>query len=242
MSLSFLKSLNEKRTTRDGNPPKRRGPKPDSKPALTRRQELNRQAQRSVSLSLSLSMKGQDIVVANPTVYVCRTHRERKELYIKALEDEVLRLKELYTNICQEKEKLNEENRQLKTLISQTGLALGPDEAMSTPGVSSSGSVSGSYAPGSSHTGAFTSPPMSVSQQQHMRSLSPQDSGQHQQQQQQQRQIHSSSSDYLTVGSTHPSPASQSKLDYDQAGIDFVLTYDNPSMAYPSPPPAERTN
>ena len=32
--------------TADGQPPKRRGPKPDSKPALTRRQELNRQAQR----------------------------------------------------------------------------------------------------------------------------------------------------------------------------------------------------
>jgi hypothetical protein len=30
----------------DGQPPKRRGPKPDSKPAQTRRQELNRQAQR----------------------------------------------------------------------------------------------------------------------------------------------------------------------------------------------------
>jgi hypothetical protein len=34
------------RKTRDGAPAKRRGPKPDSKPALTRRQELNRQAQR----------------------------------------------------------------------------------------------------------------------------------------------------------------------------------------------------
>jgi len=30
----------------EGQEPKRRGPKPDSKPALTRRQELNRQAQR----------------------------------------------------------------------------------------------------------------------------------------------------------------------------------------------------
>jgi hypothetical protein len=46
MNSSFLKALGEKRTTRDGNTPKRRGPKPDSKPALTRRQELNRQAQR----------------------------------------------------------------------------------------------------------------------------------------------------------------------------------------------------
>jgi len=64
MSLGFLKTLTEKKTTRgrfdvlqeaippadhyvvDGQTPKRRGPKPDSKPALTRRQELNRQAQR----------------------------------------------------------------------------------------------------------------------------------------------------------------------------------------------------
>jgi hypothetical protein len=38
-----------KKTTRDGQQPKRRGPKPDSKPALTRRQELNRQAQRYTS-------------------------------------------------------------------------------------------------------------------------------------------------------------------------------------------------
>lgn len=63
MSLGFLKNLTEKKSTRgepsdqiihtsakptlvDGQPSKRRGPKPDSKPALTRRQELNRQAQR----------------------------------------------------------------------------------------------------------------------------------------------------------------------------------------------------
>jgi hypothetical protein len=47
MSLGFLKTLTEKKSTRvDGQPLKRRGPKPDSKPALTRRQELNRQAQR----------------------------------------------------------------------------------------------------------------------------------------------------------------------------------------------------
>lgn len=70
LNLNFLKNLTEKKTTRgmmiisppahprhtptdsssflqsDGQPPKRRGPKPDSKPALTRRQELNRQAQR----------------------------------------------------------------------------------------------------------------------------------------------------------------------------------------------------
>jgi hypothetical protein len=49
MSLGFLKNLTEKKNTRvDGQPLKRRGPKPDSKPALTRRQELNRQAQRYI--------------------------------------------------------------------------------------------------------------------------------------------------------------------------------------------------
>lgn len=33
----------------DGEPPKRRGPKPDSKPAATKRQEMNRLAQRYYS-------------------------------------------------------------------------------------------------------------------------------------------------------------------------------------------------
>ena len=45
--FSFFKSFtSDKKVKADGQPPKRRGPKPDSKPALTRRQELNRQAQR----------------------------------------------------------------------------------------------------------------------------------------------------------------------------------------------------
>lgn len=44
--LVFAKPSVEKKLTRDGQPAKRRGPKPDSKPAMTRRQELNRQAQR----------------------------------------------------------------------------------------------------------------------------------------------------------------------------------------------------
>lgn len=46
LNLNLLKPFGDKRLTRDGQPAKRRGPKPDSKPALTRRQELNRQAQR----------------------------------------------------------------------------------------------------------------------------------------------------------------------------------------------------
>ncbi|KAI1760349.1 hypothetical protein GGR53DRAFT_470418 [Hypoxylon sp. FL1150] len=208
LNLGFLKSLNDKKTTRDGQPPKRRGPKPDSKPAMTRRQELNRQAQ--------------------------RTHRERKELYIKALEDEVLRLKEIYSNVSQDKDKLAEENRQLKTLLQQNGLSLGSgaggDDVGNglSPGYTSSGSISGSYAPGSSNT-AYTPPLTSMSSPPSMSVSSqgiggqPQGRGLGQQQQQQQQQ-----------------PAGQSHMDYEQAGIDFVLTYDNPddpSKAYMSPPP-----
>ncbi|KAK6864659.1 hypothetical protein PG995_001187 [Apiospora arundinis] len=192
LNLGFLKTLSEKRTTRDGQPAKRRGPKPDSKPALTRRQELNRQAQ--------------------------RTHRERKELYIKALEDEVLRLKEIYSNVSQDKDKLAEENKQLKGLLNQNGIPMASpgrmDDVISNPslGYTSSASVSGgSYAPGSATT--YTPPltsqsiPLSASsqgmphyQQQHShhgRSTSQQHSQQHQ----------------------------HGRVDYDQVGVDFVLTH-----------------
>ncbi|KAI0482316.1 hypothetical protein GGR56DRAFT_684936 [Xylariaceae sp. FL0804] len=191
LNLNFLKTLNEKRTTRDGNPPKRRGPKPDSKPALTRRQELNRQAQ--------------------------RTHRERKELYIKALEDEVLRLKEVYTNASQDKNKLAEENRQLRNLLHQNGLSPAAagvmDDVISNPslGYASSGDMSGSYAPGFST--ASTPPLTSISSA-------------------------TSLSNSQLMG-TAPG-LGQSGVDYDQAGIDFVLTYGtpmlDPSKAYMSPP------
>merc|ERR1711915_482262 len=94
--FGFFKNLSEKKITRDGQPPKRRGPKPDSKPAMTRRQELNRQAQ--------------------------RTHRERKEMYIKALEQEVLRLKETFGTTSRERDQFAEENRRLKELLAAHGI------------------------------------------------------------------------------------------------------------------------
>ncbi|KFX87089.1 hypothetical protein V490_08555, partial [Pseudogymnoascus sp. VKM F-3557] len=124
MSLGFLKTLTEKKSTLDGQPSKRRGPKPDSKPALTRRQELNRQAQ--------------------------RTHRERKELYIKALEQEVLRLKQNFSTVARSKDALAEENRQLRNLLAAHGIPWtgsgGVDElAGGSTSYPSSGSFSGSY-------------------------------------------------------------------------------------------------
>ncbi|UPX11326.1 uncharacterized protein EKO05_0001934 [Ascochyta rabiei] len=188
--FGFFKNLTEKKTTRDGQTPKRRGPKPDSKPAMTRRQELNRQAQ--------------------------RTHRERKEMYIKALEQEVLRLKETFGTTSRERDHYAGENRRLKELLMAHGIAFDslaspphglPQKGSST--YSSSGSVSGGYGPGSASTG-YTSPP-SVH---HCNS--------------------SISHDMMMQTSMHsqalqPSPQVNS-LDYDQIGVDFVLTLERPCM------------
>ncbi|KAK7989041.1 hypothetical protein PG989_009356 [Apiospora arundinis] len=166
LNLGFLKTLSEKRTTRDGQPAKRRGPKPDSKPALTRRQELNRQAQ--------------------------RTHRERKELYIKALEDEVLRLKEIYSNVSQDKDKLAEENKQLKGLLNQNGIPMASpgrmDDVISNPSLG--------------YTSSARMPHYQQQHSHHGRSTSQQHSQQHQ----------------------------HGRVDYDQVGVDFVLTLERPCM------------
>ncbi|KAF2013126.1 hypothetical protein BU24DRAFT_434247 [Aaosphaeria arxii CBS 175.79] len=187
-NLGFLKNLTEKKTTRDGQPPKRRGPKPDSKPALTRRQELNRQAQ--------------------------RTHRERKEMYIKALEQEVLRLKDTFTSTAQERDAFAQENRRLRELLIAHGISFDvsstvthglPHMGGSSYGDSSAGSVSGGYGPSSNSTG-YTSPPTMPT---HPRG---------------------SISAPGQSASPQQNQSSNAAMDYDQIGIDFVLTLERPCM------------
>ncbi|POR36500.1 AP-1-like transcription factor [Tolypocladium paradoxum] len=184
LNLNFFKSLADKRATREGNPPKRRGPKPDSKPALTRRQELNRQAQ--------------------------RTHRERKELYIKALEDEVLRLKEIYSNVSQDKEKLFEENKKLRDMLAQHGIPFargsGQDDLASNPSVvhPSSTSPGNSFAPGSHTTFSRSqSTAASVTSSGHPSNFQP------------------GTGDQMRRAPQSPNGKG---VDLEQAGIDFVLT------------------
>jgi len=177
-----------------------------------------------------------------------RTHRERKELYIKALEDEVLRLKEIYSNVSQDKDKLAQENRQLKSLLSQSGLGGGLgggagtmaggssvlDDAISNPsaGYTSSPSVTGSYAQApSSNTSSFT-PPLSATNmgQPHAAALS--HSASHHQQQYHRRHLPHHSGQGHNPGGTGVAggqPDRNPPMDFDQAGIDFVLTYENPS-------------
>ncbi len=72
----------------DGQPMQKRGPKPRNNPALTRKQELARKAQRS--------------------------HRERKEAYIKAIEQEILQLKNDVSILSSSYESLEKENRLVK--------------------------------------------------------------------------------------------------------------------------------
>ncbi|KAF7196502.1 AP-1-like transcription factor [Pseudocercospora fuligena] len=174
----------------DGQPPKRRGPKPDSKPALTRRQELNRQAQ--------------------------RTHRERKEMYIKALEQEVLRLKEMFAQSERERNAFAEENRRLKELLMQHGIsydfAASPikfTRENSGYGASSSGSISGSYRGASESTGFSPPPPPTMTGQMPMA--------------QGMRNMQAG-----TVRGMGQLPSN--RLDYDSIGIDFVLTLERPCM------------
>jgi hypothetical protein len=147
-----------------------------------------------------------------------------------------MRLKEVFSNVSQDKVKLAEENKQLKTILNQNGIAPASSSAMddiiSNPslGYTSSGSVTGSYAPGSATaytpplTSQSTAPSLSGTSQMHGVQSHPQ---QHQHQHQHSRNI------------SLPQPVN-SRVDYDQAGIDFVLTYENPddpSKAYMSPPP-----
>jgi hypothetical protein len=131
------------------------------------------------------------------------------------LEQEVLRLKETFSSVSRDKDTLADENRQLKQLLAQHGIAWqgtgGIDELSRNVGAgySSSGSVSGSYAPGSQGFSPVTNNGASIGG-----SASPPVNGRSMAQQQ-----------------------TQPGVDYDQAGIDFVLTYNDPSRAYMSPPP-----
>lgn len=161
-----------------------------------------------------------------------RTHRERKELYIKALEQEVLKLKEVYGDSTRERDQVYQENQRLKALLQQHGISYDFGEtpvkfqresSASNYGPSTSGSISGSYGPGSDSTGFSPPPPNGLPMQMtHCQTTSVQQT-------------------HMANGMAQlPS----NRLDYDQIGIDFVLTYDSQgrptqtTAPYPSPPPS----
>lgn len=138
-----------------------------------------------------------------------RTHRERKELYVKALEDEVLRLKEIFSNVSQDKVKVSEENKQLRQLLAQNGIAIhglgSQDDISSVPGGAYTSSASPS---GYSHTRggsqSLYTPPLTS------KSSAPSTSP-------------SYPPTYLQPGVAGRQTYEQNNIDLEQAGIDFVL-------------------
>jgi hypothetical protein len=135
-------------------------------------------------------------------------------MYIKALEQEVLRLKEIFGNTAKERDAYADENRRLKELLAANGIAfdmISPRGLPSSYGGSSSGSISGSYAPGSA--GFSPTPGAGVHGQR------------------------------TPVSQQNLAQLPRGGLDYDQIGIDFVLTYgENPQYErtpYLSPPPGQ---
>ena len=136
------------------------------------------------------------------------THRERKELYIKALEEEVMRLKETYSRAVQDKNSYAKENQEIRELLQLHGIPFVETKrklpsigiGTSSYGGSSSDSRSGSYPHNQSFSPAETvgsgvispashNPPRTNSEQSGAQTLLPLHQG----------------------------------LDYDQIGIDFVL-------------------
>ncbi|PHH73825.1 hypothetical protein CDD80_3538 [Ophiocordyceps camponoti-rufipedis] len=135
--------------------------------------------------------------------------RATRELYIKALEDEVLRLKELYSTVCLEKEKLVATNQQLRDALAQQGVqfmtAAGPDD-LSSVGNTSGTSPGTSLAPPSlTSFSPSQSSPGFVNNMPHM------------------------AADQLRA----PMPSPHGKgVDGEQAGIDFVLALEKPCMTH----------
>jgi len=109
-------------------PPKKRpGPKRDERPAPSEKLEKNRQAQ--------------------------RTHRERKELYTKQLEEEVQRLKDMCTETFRERDqavmdrdRLAEENRILRNQLAAPTSHLSPSDTYAMSDVTRNSSFSAPYA------------------------------------------------------------------------------------------------
>lgn len=135
-----------------------------------------------------------------------RTHRERKEQYIKALEQEVLHLKDMVAQSTAKCSAYEAEVYRLKDILSSHGIHVNinlPTEP------TSSGSYSGSY-PSASDA---ATPPQS-NQYGHG--------------------IPNSASSPVAIGMGHQNGG----VDYDQVGVDFVLTYDHRNP-YPSPPPQQ---
>ncbi|KAH0552851.1 hypothetical protein GP486_006948 [Trichoglossum hirsutum] len=135
-----------------------------------------------------------------------RTHRERKEQYIKALEQEVMRLREVFSNVTRDKETYAEENRKLKELLRLHGISwasntFGGGDPNQYIASDFPGSVSDRSASYGMVSQGVSPPSVPVST-------------------------------YTPAAST---TGQRPAMDYDSIGIDFVLTYDRTPYLSPPP-------
>jgi hypothetical protein len=140
-----------------------------------------------------------------------RTHRERKEQYVKELEAQNLRNQELNIALLREKEAMARELQRLRDLITSHGL--NPDEVPSShSGGGGSNAGGGGAAPSSSDSisGSYA---MNSARGQFSPSTSP-------------HQFDTPSSHHNQSGGGY-SRTEQPSLDYDQIGLKFVLQYES---------------
>ena len=181
------------RTRADGQPTQKRGPKPRNQPVLTRKQELARKAQRN--------------------------HRERKELYVQALEQEILQSKDSVSSLSIRNESLEMEKGQIKAridVLSGRNATLEEENwqlrqalenlGVSWPGIKTVGALVDQAIP-NHRSQIVDSPPMASNV-----TTAP-------------FSIQDSSHNLSASGEN-----SQHDTDYDQMGIEFVLAIERPCL------------
>ncbi|EME86965.1 uncharacterized protein MYCFIDRAFT_89771 [Pseudocercospora fijiensis CIRAD86] len=210
---------------------KKPGPKRDSKPAPSEKLERNRQAQ--------------------------RTHRERKEQYTKDLELEVMRLKELFTQTAQERDaafqardaiaherdQLREEVLRLKEIVQISTSSSGTDSGYDGISITCDATRNSSLSTSNGYHGLLANAPLQevtannayTERQESVWELS---------------EAHGFASD----GASYQEPTIKNEqqirreeptktlqlmrelaprgVDYDELGIDFVLTLEKPCMGH----------
>ena len=108
----------------DGQPFKRRISIPSSKPVLTRRQKLNRQAEEKLIPFIGPFIKRHPNLLhtLDPLFTLNKTHRGRKERYVNKLEEHAKQLRGFSRGSVEERDAVVDDNRKLKELLRAQGI------------------------------------------------------------------------------------------------------------------------
>jgi hypothetical protein len=158
-----------------------------------------------------------------------RTHRERKEFYIKSLEHEVMHLKEVYTGTVQEKNAVEQENQRLKELLRIHGIGFDSgNPAHGQPAGFTQQSISPPPQSSTASHGLLSASTFSPPQQYMSSSSTP--------------EMFGGASDFTDPAAFQAQQTPQQRppahaggnLDYSQLGVDFVLASVPPETTDPS--------